>query len=489
MKNPVIQPIPVSAVWQETTFDFGNVLYLYTDSFFDREADSLIPELWHNFSMTGCTLRLRPGGGRLKANQMAFSVNDELPEMPELPEGESYVLSVTEQGIAIAGCDYSGMMQGFSTLLQVIRARSLKEGEESLYVRCGRVVDHPAIAFRGIHFSIFPDTTYRLMQKMLRTAAIMKFSHIILEFFGSLRLDALPQLAYPNVGFDKAQIRKLITEARVLGVEMIPMINHLGHAAGCRGSRGRHVVLDQNPKLATLFEPDGWEWCISNPETTELLRKIRAELMELFGPGKYFHIGCDEADSYGTCDRCSGQDRNALLKNYLNSICEELAAVGRRPIIWGDMMLDSTKFKAPNTAYSTPQVRTHEILPDLDRRIVIADWQYNLTEGEAVTSQFFKEQGFDVMPASFDVDENVKLLCREADSKKLFGYLCTTWNRATERPRMMSMASEMSWSGANQRVITDDIVYLHFLEVTRKVQPAMADYYQVGLRKYEIDER
>ena len=75
------------------------------------------------------------------------------------------------------------------------------------------------------------------------------------------------------------------------------MFNHLGHASASRSSYGRHVVLDQNPRLATLFEPDGWTWCLSNPETLELLRAIRSELIELFGEGGFFHIGCDEAYS------------------------------------------------------------------------------------------------------------------------------------------------------------------------------------------------
>ena len=30
-------------------------------------------------------------------------------------------------------------------------------------------------------------------------------------------------------------------------MEVIPMINHLGHASASRACYGRHVVLDQNP--------------------------------------------------------------------------------------------------------------------------------------------------------------------------------------------------------------------------------------------------
>ena len=41
--------------------------------------------------------------------------------------------------------------------------------------------------------------------------------------------------------------------------EVIPMLNHLGHAAQSRACFGKHVVLDQNRKRALLYEPDGSE--------------------------------------------------------------------------------------------------------------------------------------------------------------------------------------------------------------------------------------
>ena len=98
---------------------------------------------------------------------------------------------------------------------------------------------------------------------------------------------------------------------------------------------GRHVVLNQNPRLACLFEPDGWTWCISNPDTLSLLRALRKELMELCGPGSYLPSGLRRGLPYATCDCCSQKDGPKLLADYLNGLTEELAAEGRRPIIWG----------------------------------------------------------------------------------------------------------------------------------------------------------
>ena len=107
--------------------------------------------------------------------------------------------------------------------------------------------------------------------------------------------DALPEMAWRGRSYSKQQIRPLIELANSFGVEVIPMTNHLGHASQSRGWAGKHTVLDQNPRLSTLFEPDGWTWCLSNPDTYGLLGDMRAELIEFCGPGKYFHLGFDEA--------------------------------------------------------------------------------------------------------------------------------------------------------------------------------------------------
>ncbi len=68
--------------------------------------------------------------------------------------------------------------------------------------------------------------------------------------------------------------------ANELGIEIIPMFNHLGHASASRVMHGKHVVLDQNPKLQPLFSEDGWSWNLDNQNTVKLLRNIREELID-----------------------------------------------------------------------------------------------------------------------------------------------------------------------------------------------------------------
>lgn len=151
-----------------------------------------------------------------------------------------------------------------------------------------------------IHICVFPENDLYFIKKLIRLAVLCQYTHIVIEFWGMLRYDRLKELAWPHA-FTKAEAGELIRECRELGMEPVPMFNHLGHATGSRLCYGKHVVLDQNAKLEHLFTPDGWAWNIGSSEVAELLRGIRIELYELFGPGEYCHIGCDEAYYISRC--------------------------------------------------------------------------------------------------------------------------------------------------------------------------------------------
>lgn len=206
-----------------------------------------------------------------------------------------YTVAVIANGFALTAADKTGLMHAFYTTLQLFYPRCLNTGNISFRAPYVFICDRPKLKFRGLHLCVFPETTLLLLEKALRLAGFMKFTHIVLEFWGSLEFEVLPELYWKDHYYTKLEIKPLIDLVRGLGMQVIPMFNHLGHASGSRECFGRHVILNQNPKLALLFEPDGWSWCLSNPKTLKLLEKIREELMDLCGEGDYFFIGGDDS--------------------------------------------------------------------------------------------------------------------------------------------------------------------------------------------------
>ncbi|MEG0766270.1 MAG: family 20 glycosylhydrolase [Clostridia bacterium] len=479
---PPIFPTPEQMIQSEGAYHFGaGVMGRIHPTSLCPEQQTLLVSLFHQFACTASTLSLLTDAALPDFTAVLGSC-----AIPELPQTADYTVHVTTQGVALRGRNVSGLLHAFYSLLQCIRPETLTDDTTDLAIPCLQIVDRPALAFRGIHLCVFPETRLLQLEKAIRLAGICKFSHVVLEFWGTLRYDKMPELAWPDHSYEKAQLRPLVALAQNLGMQVVPMFNHLGHATQSRSMYGRHVMLHQNPRRALLFEPDGWTWCLSNPDTHKLLRAIREELMALCGPSDAFHLGCDEAYSYASCPRCQAQDHIALLSNYLNGLTAELAAQGRRAIIWGDALLDQTQWHAPHIATSRPDQRTHEALPALDRRLVIADWQYDIESGDVPTSAYFLQQGFDTLLCPWDSSANLRTLGAAADTLQAMGMLATTWHHLAGYLHQIPEAAGCAWRGKAYTSHPAQITCVGAL--TRKVMPKGASYADAGWQSWEIEE-
>lgn len=441
-----IYPDPVNVDWKHGVYEFGNAVTLYCNSDDPLQLRTM-RELWGNFTTGSSTLEVRQWDAMPEF--CAVIANTEPALVPQVAPGFEYTVRVTEHGFELAASDRVGLTHAFFTALQLFHPMCLEEGAARFRAPYVSIQDRPDLAFRGIHLCVFPETSLLLLEKAIKMAGFMKLTHVVLEFWGTLQFDVMSDLHWRHRFFTKEEIRPLVDMAHSMGMEVVPMFNHLGHASGSRERYGRHVVLNQNPKHALLFEPDGWTWCLSNPETLRLLRAIRQELMELCGPGGYFHVGCDEAYSYATCDRCRHNGGPGILAEYLNGLEEEMGSEGRRIIMWGDALLKKTEWSAPYTATGTMIPR---VLPSLSRNIVIADWQYSVTERAVATAEFFMAQGFDTLLCPWDRWANITSLSSSAKDTHAMGVLVTTWHHLPEFMPVIPSAAMAMWGSCAGRV-------------------------------------
>lgn len=441
-----IFPKPKNVQWNRGIYEFGTDVTMYCNMDDERKLQ-MMQELWSRFTMGKSTLHVQSSDALPEycaiISDTGFKTN------PKLTAGFEYTINVTNDGFELAASDAVGLMHAFFTALQLFNPNCLDDGNESFTVPCVNINDHPELPFRGIHLCVFPETSLLLLEKAMKLAAFMKFTHIVLEFWGTLRFDVLDELAWKNRSFTKGEISPLIKAVQDMGVQVIPMFNHLGHASASRERGGRHVVLNQNPKHAMLFEPDGWAWCLSNPRTVDLLKSIRGEMIDLCGPGDYFFIGCDEAYSYPTCDRCRQKDGPTMLGDYINSISNEMKKEGRRVIMWGDALLHKDEWEAP---YKATGEMIPQILPLLSRDIIIADWQYNVDDSAVSTSKYFIDQGFDTLLCPWNKLGNIEALTRGAKELNTFGVLATTWHLLPQFIPTITTSAMMMWSLEFNRV-------------------------------------
>ncbi len=363
--------------------------------------------LWSRFALGRSTLEVTPG----EAN--TFLLGD--APLPALPADSEYALTVTDTGAAVVGRDYNGLARGLSALMMQMEH---KDGVTAIAPTA--IEGRYRLKNRMIHLCVFPENDLTYLQKLVRLCGLCQYTHVVLEFWGMLQYDCLKELAWPHA-FTKAQMRELLAEARALGMEPVPMVNSLGHATASRLCYGKHVVLDQNPALEELFTPDGWAWNIENPAAIDLLRQVRQELYELFGEGDYIHIGIDEAYYISNCQRLRRQ-----LPDYLRDLTAAVAAEGRRPMLWMDMLLEGNT--DPGYYATADATEAATLRAALHPSSVMVDWQYDADEAPIKTLLTLKDSGYDVLGAPWLRGPNYKAHIDTIEQEGLFGLMLTTWH-------------------------------------------------------------
>ena len=397
-------------------------------------------------------------------------------------DGMEYAINVEKTGIALNAKDEKSLLCGFMTLLDHLKATD-ERGELEMKAECVEIKESALIKNRMIHFCLFPENELWELRKFLRLCAALKFTHVIIEFWGTLKFDCMTELGWKNA-YAKDEVRPIINEARELGLEIIPMFNHWGHAAFSRGMYGKHVVLDQNMSLVTYFSENGWRWAIEKEKVRSLLRAARRELIELCGEGSYFHIGCDEADGF-----TYSKNELDFICDFINETADELKKIGRRAIAWGDMFLHKhNSYKAENRYIChAPTMETEEyMLERLDKSIIIADWQYDATISPVETAVTLKNAGFDVLLCPWDEDIKVIDACLDTvKSENLYGFIHTTWHTLSSGMWLIPLLSLGSFANSAPRSAYSPSLAAYVL---RRTFDTNGDYEKGGWSKKQITD-
>ncbi len=408
-----------------------------------------------------------------------------------LPQ-EGYALKVDSGSCTISAADRQSTGHALKTLRQLAESERGVLRSELFQLPCVEIRDFPETHFRGIHLCWFPETPAHEIEKQLRLAAWYKFNYCVLESWGVIRCDSHPEFCWEEFAVEKPEIRRLVALGKELGITLIPQFNIFGHAAQARCGTGKHVLLNRHPEYAPLYEPDGWSWCLSNPETRRYLTDIVTELHELFDDPPFFHAGCDEAYNAGSCSLCA-EDLPGKLSAYLNYFHDLLKARGARMMMWHDMLLDRADPRW--NGYIVCGSKDYDgLLSTLPDDMIICDWQYGYPGADGkepswATSKFFKAQGFDVLVCPWLEPQGTLSLGKCAAEEKLFGVLQTTWHRSHESHPVCSMFAEGAHSAWSPHILPGKGVCREFMNMhLRRIctDMGLTEYTQFGTDAYQV---
>lgn len=375
-----------------------------------------VKKIWHGFTHSVSELTVT-----LAESDEYFLFIGDAPA-PTIGNSE-YAYICRQEGISLVGRDRGAFMRGLFDLLMQVEY----EQDGTLFIRECDGRSRFIFEKRMIHICAFAETRFSELRKLVRLAAAVGYTHAVLEFWGMFPYECERGLSWREA-YGKDELRALASEMRELGIEPIPMINHLGHAANARVTGGKHSALDTTPALYRYFTPDGWAWDVSSPYTRELLAKMRAEQYEIFG-GEFFHLGLDEAYMYATSKK-----HREMLPEYLTYITDLVVKEGRRPMIWMDMFLPPES-GTKHLCVCEGDEDMYKALSALNEETVLVDWEYNFKTAPFPTADYINKKApkFDIMCAPWTDYDNFSAAIETVNSLSLFGFMMTTWHTMAKR--------------------------------------------------------
>ena len=198
----------------------------------------------------------------------------------------------------------------------------------------------------------------------------------------AIRFESHPELITHTNALTVKEASNLAAYGQRRGVTLIPEVESFGHT----------LYITRVPRYADLADGDParkgiFGICPVHPDAIRIVSDLYRETARIF-PSAYFHGGCDEVN-WGYSDRSrqaiAATSRSQVWAGYVNSLGEFVGQLSKEFIIWGDVV-----------AHKEPA-----ILPLLNKRIIIMDWQYYVSDPEPLrlTAQSLLDQGRRVMGA------------------------------------------------------------------------------------------
>ncbi len=339
-------------------------------------AAELLCEKWNERSQHKLSLQ--------KAGNIAFTTDASVPR-------DGYTLEITEAGAQIAASNLRGFVYGAESFIKL----SLK-GQLPVV----RIADRPANEFRGVHLFIPSEAKMDFAKRVIKyIISPMGYNVVILQVSGGMIYERHPEIsasfahavemraqgwpAFPHHGIaegkpiTKALLKEYIAYIRSFGIEVIPEVQSLAHVQYLTHAYPEiaeiapteikdNVDTTAEDKLPSAFYHH--DYCPSNPRTYEILFDVIDEIIEVFEPKQFIHMGHDEVRSIGVCPRCKGKTPAELFAADINKIHAYLASKGLRMMIWADMLQPMPKYP------------THPAIDNIPKDIVLLDfiWYFHL---------------------------------------------------------------------------------------------------------------
>jgi len=380
-------------------------------------------------------------------------------------EENGYKLSVCSEGVKIEASDLRGMVYGVEVFL--------KMADKGHVSKC-EIHDYPRMPFRGVHLMLPHPSQFEFAKRLVKyIISPMGYNCIIMELAGGMEFESHPEInraveeayakgmsgewpQFPHGGagcgktVKKEQMKEFVEYSREFGVDVIPEIQSLGHVQFMTivhpditeraETEEKKEEIDGKDADIPPSEFYGHSYCPSNPKSYEILFDLIDEIVEVFTPKEYVHMGHDEVYQIGVCPKCKDKDPAQLLADDINKIHTYLAKKGLKMMIWADMFQRATKYKTPPAINMIP------------KDIILLDFVWYFHMDEDIEDNLL-EKGFKVVMGNMYSSHYPRYESRVV-KEGMVGAQTSTWVTTNEEAisregKMYDLlySAEMMWSG------------------------------------------
>ena len=256
----------------------------------------------------------------------------------------------------------------------------------------------------------FDENTWREVSESL---AKTRCNMILVDVGEFMQYETHPELAIPG-SWSKQRLADELARIKGMGFEVIPKLNF---------SAGHDKWLGVYSRM------------LSTPQYYQVCKDVIAEVAEVFGNPRLFHLGMDEEvwSIQSQLPICIIRNRELYWHDFF-LLAKEVEAHGARPWIWADHV------------WHTPE-KEKNFLEHMTKDVLLSNWYY----GDYTETGWFEdiyrgyevltENGFDQVPAAsnYRCDDNMVLTVERYGNKiapeNLKGFMMAPWAMTTEESK------------------------------------------------------
>ncbi|MBT3202591.1 MAG: beta-N-acetylhexosaminidase, partial [Phycisphaerales bacterium] len=278
---------------------------------------------------TGFALAVKPGA---KAGKNAILLTSDGADAKLGSEG--YKLTVGSGGAVIKSSGAAGLFYGGQTLRQLLPVEifSPKRAKADWLIAGVEITDKPSFAWRGIMLDVsrwYFDKEF--VKRYIDLMAMHKLNvlhwHLIDDPGWRIEIKKYPKLtkigAFRGEGkwrfggfYTQDDIREIVKYAADRHIEIVPEVELPAHTLSAVVAYPHLCCTGKQMVIPTRHSISRELYCAGRDSTWEFLENVMTEVCELF-PGKYIHIGGDEAryDRWKACSHCQKKLKELGLKS------------------------------------------------------------------------------------------------------------------------------------------------------------------------------